>query len=101
MIFSPPAAKASTTKLYVASAVFITLSVSAALLAISFVYCPGHVGDTLVGELRGISVLTHQITWIRPVCEDEHYKYLVPLLVPITSWFVIANWVGWEYFRYA
>ena len=38
---------------------------------------------------------------MRSICADEHYKYLVPLLIPITAWFVIANWVGWEYFRYA
>jgi hypothetical protein len=35
------------------------------------------------------------------VCKDEHYKYLVPLFIPVAAWFVIANWVGWEYFRYA
>ncbi|KAK1924742.1 hypothetical protein DB88DRAFT_509816 [Papiliotrema laurentii] len=33
--------------------------------------------------------------------QDKHYKYLVPLLIPTTTWFVIANWVGWEYFRFA
>lgn len=42
-----------------------------------------------------------QITWVSPLCEDEHYKYLVPLLIPVTTWFAIANWVGWEYFRFA
>lgn len=30
----------------------------------------------------------------------QHAKFVLPLLVPVTSWFVIANWVGWEYFRY-
>lgn len=30
---------------------------------------------------------------------DTHYKYFVPLLVPWTAYFVIANWVGWQYYR--
>lgn len=38
---------------------------------------------------------------IADMCTDDHYKYLVPLLVPTTAWFVIANWVGWEFFRNA
>jgi hypothetical protein len=32
---------------------------------------------------------------------DDHYKYLVPLLIPTSAWFVTANWVGWEFFRNA
>jgi hypothetical protein len=38
---------------------------------------------------------------VSAVCSESHYKYLMPLLIPLTSWFIIANWVGWEYFRYA
>ncbi|WVQ78225.1 hypothetical protein IAT38_000308 [Cryptococcus sp. DSM 104549] len=79
----PPLQPASALKLYLASALMFILAISAALLGVSFIYCPAH------------------ISWIRPLCEDEHYKYLVPLLVPVTAWFAIANWVGWEYFRYA
>jgi len=33
------------------------------------------------------------------LAEDKHYKYFMVLLVPTTSYFVIANWVGWQYFR--
>lgn len=42
-----------------------------------------------------------QIPGLGVLCRDHHYKYLVPLLVPTTAWFAIANWVGWQYFRYA
>jgi len=35
------------------------------------------------------------------IVDDSHYKYLVLLLIPTTSYFVIANWVGWQYFRNA
>lgn len=31
----------------------------------------------------------------------RHVLYAAPIFVPVTSWFVIANWVGWQYFRYA
>ncbi|KDQ60766.1 hypothetical protein JAAARDRAFT_708773 [Jaapia argillacea MUCL 33604] len=30
---------------------------------------------------------------------DTHYKYFTVFLIPTTSYFVIANWVGWQYFR--
>ncbi|KIM49186.1 hypothetical protein M413DRAFT_60633 [Hebeloma cylindrosporum] len=30
---------------------------------------------------------------------DAHYKYVLILLIPTTFYFVIANWVGWEYYR--
>ncbi|KAF9532908.1 hypothetical protein CPB83DRAFT_758706 [Crepidotus variabilis] len=30
---------------------------------------------------------------------DNHYKYFVLLFIPTTSYFVIANWVGWQYYR--
>ncbi|TEB35862.1 hypothetical protein FA13DRAFT_1727403 [Coprinellus micaceus] len=30
---------------------------------------------------------------------DTHYKYLVILLIPTVSYFVIANWVGWQYYQ--
>lgn len=30
---------------------------------------------------------------------DTHYKYFVLLLIPTTAYFVIANWVGWQYYR--
>ncbi|KZT26252.1 hypothetical protein NEOLEDRAFT_1063624 [Neolentinus lepideus HHB14362 ss-1] len=33
------------------------------------------------------------------IAHDTHYKYFFILLVPTTSYFVIANWVGWQYFR--
>ena len=33
------------------------------------------------------------------LAKDTHYKYFVLLLIPTTSYFVIANWVGWQYYR--
>jgi len=33
------------------------------------------------------------------LARDTHYKYFFVLLIPTTSYFVIANWVGWQYYR--
>ncbi|KZP20795.1 hypothetical protein FIBSPDRAFT_1021795 [Athelia psychrophila] len=33
------------------------------------------------------------------LAQDTHYKYFVMLLIPMTIYFVIANWVGWQYYR--
>ncbi|PPQ75282.1 hypothetical protein CVT26_015273 [Gymnopilus dilepis] len=33
------------------------------------------------------------------LARDTHYKYFVLLLIPTTSYFVIANWVGWQYYQ--
>jgi len=30
---------------------------------------------------------------------DAHYKYLALFSVPVCAYFVIANWVGWQFFR--
>ncbi|KAF9521109.1 hypothetical protein BS47DRAFT_11115 [Hydnum rufescens UP504] len=42
----------------------------------------------------GILLLDH-------LAADNHYKYLALLLVPTGAYFVIANWVGWQYYRNA
>lgn len=33
------------------------------------------------------------------LAQDTHYKYFAMLIVPTTAYFVIANWVGWQYYR--
>ncbi|KAJ7582772.1 hypothetical protein C8J56DRAFT_792466 [Mycena floridula] len=30
---------------------------------------------------------------------DSHYKYFAILIIPTGAYFVIANWVGWQYYR--
>jgi len=39
------------------------------------------------------------ITAINALERDGHYKYLALFSVPICAYFVIANWVGWQFFR--
>ncbi|KAG6332367.1 hypothetical protein ID866_6723 [Astraeus odoratus] len=33
------------------------------------------------------------------LAQDTHYKYFVLFLIPTGSYFVIANWVGWQYYQ--
>jgi len=33
------------------------------------------------------------------LARDAHYKYLTLFSVPVCAYFVIANWVGWQFFR--
>ncbi|KAF9069946.1 hypothetical protein BDP27DRAFT_1221618 [Rhodocollybia butyracea] len=33
------------------------------------------------------------------LAKDTHYKYFVLLIIPTGAYFVIANWVGWQYYR--
>ena len=33
------------------------------------------------------------------LAQDTHYKYLAILLIASYTGFVIANWVGWQYYR--
>lgn len=33
------------------------------------------------------------------LARDTHYKYFVLLIIPTSSYFVIANWVGWQYYQ--
>ena len=43
--------------------------------------------------------LTSRIQFLDVLAQDSHYKYFVLLFIPTTSYFVIANWVGWQYYR--
>ncbi|KAH9981088.1 hypothetical protein BGW80DRAFT_1268317 [Lactifluus volemus] len=33
------------------------------------------------------------------LARDTHYKYLSLFSIPVCAYFVIANWVGWQFFR--
>jgi hypothetical protein len=32
------------------------------------------------------------------LANDTHYKYFALLVIPTSAYFVIANWVGWQYY---
>jgi len=33
------------------------------------------------------------------LANDTHYKYFVIFLIPMSAYFIIANWVGWQYYQ--
>lgn len=39
------------------------------------------------------------VKFLDALARDTHYKYLVVMLVAASTGFVIANWVGWQYYR--
>ncbi|KDQ15657.1 hypothetical protein BOTBODRAFT_108166 [Botryobasidium botryosum FD-172 SS1] len=39
------------------------------------------------------------IRFLDEIAQDNHYKYMAALILPIGVHFVIPNWVGWQYYR--
>ena len=37
--------------------------------------------------------------FVDALARDVHYKYLALFSVPVCAYFVISNWVGWQFFR--
>lgn len=91
-MFAPPAAQLTSRSLLLI-AVGCTLAALATMAwAVALLACG-------MGEFSANIKQTSSV--VSTVCQAQHYVFLVPLLVPVTAWFAIANWVGWEYFRYA
>lgn len=45
-------------------------------------------------------LLTYQYHQLLDVlARDTHYKYFALLIIPTTAYFVIANWIGWQYYQ--
>lgn len=53
--------------------------------------------------------LAHCQRWSRTLTQDirlfrrshkaePHYRYIVPLIVPVVAWFAIANWASWQFY---
>ena len=57
----------------------------------------GLIVDILVTSVVRVKGMTLQI--LDMLAADTHYKYFALFLIPTTSYFVIANWVGWQYYR--
>ncbi|KAJ6596837.1 hypothetical protein DFH09DRAFT_102585 [Mycena vulgaris] len=64
------------------------------LLLVALFFCVGSYAILLSPflPLSGIWILD-------ALANDTHYKYFFILLIPTTAYFVIANWVGWQYYR--
>jgi hypothetical protein len=95
---------------------YIFLVASALLLAIgthallfSALFPPSSRGGTAGGQGTGTGeedrlriravIGSTTITVLDALARDTHYKYLALFSVPVCAYFVIANWVGWQFFR--
>ncbi|KIM87007.1 hypothetical protein PILCRDRAFT_294821 [Piloderma croceum F 1598] len=63
-----------------------------ALSAVYFVFASYAILFSAFLPLTGVYVLD-------VLAQDTHYKYFVMLIIPMSIYFVIANWVGWQYYR--
>ncbi|KAF8231309.1 hypothetical protein L208DRAFT_1277734 [Tricholoma matsutake] len=45
------------------------------------------------------SAFTPSIPVLDALANDMHYKYFAILVIPTSAYFIIANWVGWQYYR--
>jgi hypothetical protein len=97
---APPPLEMSTAALYTSSTTAFVCAGLALVLGVSYIACALPI-PVSHGKSEDVMQLTMQMGIAEYTCSDEHYKYLWPLLIPTTAWFVIANWVGWEYFRNA
>jgi len=50
-------------------------------------------------EERRRPIIDIIIAVLDALARDTHYKYLALFSVPVCAYFVIANWVGWQFFR--
>jgi len=72
---------------------YIYLATSALLLAVG-------THAILLGALfSGPAAGSTSVTALNALERDGHYKYLALFSVPVCAYFVIANWVGWQFFR--
>jgi hypothetical protein len=51
------------------------------------------------GRAAGTTNTNTVSPFLDALARDTHYKYLALFSVPVCAYFVIANWVGWQFFR--
>ena len=93
----------------VASALLLAMGTHAILFSALFPPPPPGRGEVLgTGEedqlrpvIGGITTTNTTIiaVFVDALARDTHYKYLALFSVPVCAYFVIANWVGWQFFR--
>lgn len=65
----------------------------------SFLALSCQILDILYEELPFIECPLMSVQVLDTFARDMHYKYFALLIIPTTAYFVIANWVGWQYYR--
>jgi Phosphatidylinositol N-acetylglucosaminyltransferase subunit Y len=56
-------------------------------------------GITVRSSVLSEGVILTSAQALKALEDDTHYKYFTILLVPTSAYFVIANWVGWQYYQ--
>ncbi|KAF8628376.1 hypothetical protein AX15_003903 [Amanita polypyramis BW_CC] len=51
------------------------------------------------GVLFSVFIPTPTNSLLNPLVTDSHYKYFAVLIIPTGAYFVIANWIGWQYYQ--
>lgn len=87
-----------------ASAFLLALGAHAILFSALFSSRAAPAGAGTTGRRQWpIDIIDIMITPMTAVLDtltrDTHYKYLALFSVPVCAYFVIANWVGWQFFR--
>ena len=82
--------------LIIASSVFFLVLASYAVLFSAFLPLSGVFVRPLLHTIR---LSFDKLQALDILAIDTHYKYVLVLLIPTTYYFVIANWVGWQYYR--
>jgi len=81
---------------------YVFLVASALLLAIgthALLFSALFPGLTASGGRWPTNNTTVLLLPLDALARDSHYKYLALFSVPVCAYFVIANWVGWQFFR--
>lgn len=84
---------------------YLFLTTSALLLAVGThallfsAFFPSHAssGEGEGGSQWPVVIIIEAV--LDALARDTHYKYLTLFSVPVCAYFVIANWVGWQFFR--
>ena len=82
----------------VAASVLFLLLGSYAILFSAFLPLSGVWVRVWLGR-SGLDAADTSTQLLDVLARDTHYKYLVVMLVASGTGFVIANWVGWQYYR--
>jgi len=83
-----------------ASALLLSLGAHAILFSALFSSrAPPAGAGTTVQRQWPINIIDIMTAVLDALTQDTHYKYLALFSVPVCAYFVIANWVGWQFFR--
>jgi hypothetical protein len=85
--------------LVVALSVVFVCALSYAVLVSAFLPLSGYRVRNFTHYLTFGRKIVSLIQILDVLAEDNHYKYFMVFVIPASVYFVISNWVGWQYYR--